>query len=115
MGSNRRLARRIRALKGGRAIVASSGAGIDCVIRDLSDSGALIQFPDPVPMKAAFELYLKAENKPVPINIAWQRGSDVGVEFGTKLNWISERRGCVKPQARFWQRRSRGVPDGPFL
>jgi hypothetical protein len=40
-------------------------------------------------VKPAFELYLKAENKRVPINIAWQRGSDVGVEFGTKLNWIT--------------------------
>jgi hypothetical protein len=90
MGSNR-LARRVRALKGARTIVASSGAGIDCVIRDLSASGARIQFPNPVPMEAAFELYLKAENKRVPIRIAWQRGSDVGVEFGTKLTWISGR------------------------
>ena len=91
MVSNRRLARRFRALKGARAIVTYSGAGIDCVIRDLSDSGARIRFPDPVPVDAAFELYLKAENKRVPIKIAWQRGSNVGVEFGTKLNWISDR------------------------
>ena len=90
MDSNR-LARRFRALKGARAIVTNSGAGIDCVIRDLSESGARIRFPIPVPMDAAFELYLKAENKLVPIKIAWQRGTDVGVEFGAKLNWISNR------------------------
>jgi hypothetical protein len=41
-------------------------------------------------MGAAFELYLKAENKRMPIKIAWQRGSDAGVEFGAKLNWISD-------------------------
>jgi len=39
----------------------------------------------------AFELYLIAENKLVPIKIAWQHGPDVGVEFGTKLKWISDR------------------------
>ena len=96
MDSNRRTARRFRALKGARVILANSGAGIDCVIRDMSDSGALIQFSDiqfsdPAPMKPAFELYLKAENKCVPIKIAWQRGSDVGIEFRTKLNWITNR------------------------
>ncbi len=91
MGSNRRFSRRFRALKSGRAIVASSGAGVDCIIRNLSASGALIQFSGPAPRMPAFELYLIAENKLVPIKIAWQHGPDVGVEFGTKLKWISDR------------------------
>lgn len=80
---------RVRSLKGGRAIVASSGTGFDCVIRDLSESGARIRFPDPMPMNAAFELYFIAENKRVPIKIAWQQGSDVGVKFERKLSWLS--------------------------
>lgn len=86
-----RLSSRVRSLKSGRAIVASSGAGIDCVIRNLSDSGARIRFPDPMPMRAAFELYFIAENKRVPIKIAWQHGADVGVMFESKLPWLTKR------------------------
>ncbi len=73
--------KRIRAIKGARAIIASSGTGFDCVIRDMSGSGARIEFSDFVALRDKFELLIKNENKIVPVRRTWQRGKQAGVSF----------------------------------
>jgi len=85
---NAREEKRIRSIKGGRAIVASSGTGFDCVIRNISGSGARIEFDDPVTLGPRFQLHIRPENKTVLVSTSWQWGKQAGVRFDEKLPWI---------------------------
>lgn len=76
--------KRIRSIIGARAIVASSGTGFDCIIRDMSGSGARIEFSDFVALREDFKLLIKNENKVVPVKTSWQRGKQAGVRFNER-------------------------------
>lgn len=80
--------KRIRSIKGARAIVASSGTGFDCVIRDISGSGARVVFDDLITLGDRFQLHIKNENKTLHVSTSWQRGRQAGVRFDEKLAWI---------------------------
>ena len=80
--------KRIRSIKGARAIVADSGTGFDCVIRDISGSGARIVFDGMVTLGSRFQLHIKTENKTMRVSTSWQRGHQAGVRFDEKLSWI---------------------------
>lgn len=80
--------KRIRSIKGARAIVTESGTGFDCVIRNISGSGACIQFDDFITLDRRFHLYITKENKTLQVSTSWQRGRQAGVHFDEKLKWI---------------------------
>lgn len=80
--------KRIRSIKGARAIVAASGTGFDCVIKDISGSGARIEFDDLITLGSRFQLHIKKENKTMRVSTSWQRGRQAGVRFDEKLAWI---------------------------
>ncbi|HSM41102.1 MAG TPA: PilZ domain-containing protein [Afifellaceae bacterium] len=80
--------KRIRSIKGARAIVAASGTGFDCVIRDISGAGARIVFDDVTTLGQRFHLHITKENKTLEVSTSWQRGCQAGVSFNEKLKWI---------------------------
>ncbi len=75
-----RSAHRRRTLKEGR-ILLSEWSGIDCCIRDLSETGARLDFDGPTSLPPAFRLLIIASNLIVPAELAWQRGQSAGVHF----------------------------------
>jgi hypothetical protein len=73
-------AQRQRTFKG--AAIYYGGVGVmDCVIRNLSESGALLEVPDPSHLPNEFTLMLKLEHKRRPCRVAWRAGSNVGINF----------------------------------
>jgi hypothetical protein len=85
-----RNSQRMKAMKGGRVVIHSSGAGFDCMVRSLSPSGAHLTFADPIDLPANFELYFPAENVRVGVSLAWRKGLDAGVRFEKPLDWLSK-------------------------
>jgi len=83
-----RNSRRMKAMKAARVVIHSSGAGIDCVVRSLSPSGARLTFAHPVILPAHFEIFLLVENVRVCADLAWQKGLDAGVKFEKPLDWL---------------------------
>jgi hypothetical protein len=71
---------RRRTLKEGRVILTDSTV-IDCRIRDLSESGARLEFGGLTNLPREFRLLIVSTNSIVPVAVAWQRGQLVGVYF----------------------------------
>jgi hypothetical protein len=79
-GEARRLPR-LKTIKSGQVIVDSSGTSVDCAIRNISASGALIRFDSPVELPETVELIILSHDIQVGANVAWQNGTEAGVEF----------------------------------
>ena len=69
---NRRTPRR-RALKGASALLPNGGV-IDCVVKDLSDTGARLQVANVLSIPDHFELQIPGA-KLVQVTIVWRKGS----------------------------------------
>jgi hypothetical protein len=72
---------RKRALKGG-AIVFGGGGKIDCVIRNLSETGAALEVESPLGIPDDFTLYLTQDEKTNwNCRVAWRSANRIGVRF----------------------------------
>jgi hypothetical protein len=66
------------------AIAEYGGDKYPCIIRDLSTTGAAIEFPDPVkalPIGKAFNLVIPNDRLKLPCRIVWKRNHRMGVTF----------------------------------
>lgn len=77
---NRRNSPRRRVLKEGKVIL-SDWAVIDCLVRDLSENGARLEFGGPTELPKAFRLFITSSNMLIPAELAWQRGLAAGARF----------------------------------
>ncbi|MEA2864347.1 MAG: hypothetical protein QOC84_2303 [Bradyrhizobium sp.] len=57
------------------------GKPVDCVVRDLSLTGAKIQVPTQVGVPKCFVLAIPGDGLRLPCRIAWRKEFQVGVEF----------------------------------
>ena len=77
--------RRQRTYKAGRAVVNQTYSTFDVVIRDMSRSGARLQFKEPNLVPEMFDLVILNTNTDTPERRPcikrWQRGAMMGVEF----------------------------------
>lgn len=71
---------RRRTLKQAKVIL-SDWSSMDCTIRDVSDSGARIEFEGAVSLPAEFRVLFVTEQEIVPAERLWQRGLSAGVAF----------------------------------
>jgi hypothetical protein len=77
-----RIAQRHRVSK--PAIANDGGDKYTCTVRDLSATGAAIEFSDPfatIPIAKAFTLILKDDGLRLPCRIVWKRVYRMGVTF----------------------------------
>ena len=77
---DRRALPRRRALKEAKVIL-SDWTVIDCLIRDITESGAKVAFAGVTELPAEFRLMIVAQNLIVPVELEWQRGLDAGVRL----------------------------------
>jgi hypothetical protein len=66
------------------AIAEYGGDKYPCIIRDLSSSGAAIEFPDPVkaiPIARGFNLIMPEDRLKLACRIVWKRDYRMGVTF----------------------------------
>ena len=67
-----------------RAIAEYGGDKYPCLIRDLSSTGAAIEFPDPVriiPIVKGFNLIMPEDGLKLQCRIVWKRDYRMGVTF----------------------------------
>ncbi len=81
MTTERRQTPRLRSLLGARACYNQRRATLDCVVRNISDGGALIIVPDTVLLPADFELEITQRQCSYHAHVRWRTGTRIGVSF----------------------------------
>jgi hypothetical protein len=79
--SDKRKSPRMRALLGARARYDQRRVTLDCVVRNISDGGAMLVVPTTVPLPNAFELEIAQRRQSYAATIRWRRGEKIGVAF----------------------------------
>jgi hypothetical protein len=77
-GENR-IARRRRVLKTGR--IEFNGNGIECTVRNISETGAAIEVASSFQCPLAFVLVIPSDGSIKPCHVVWQKGKWIGVKF----------------------------------
>jgi len=77
----RRKQSRRRVLKEGKIVFADGLRVLDCVIRDMSESGAKLLIANTVSLPDAFYLFEKSSSLLYPASVAWRQPNSIGVEF----------------------------------
>ena len=79
--ANRRRAERHRTLKHARVILSNRMSTFDCIIRNISTTGAMLELPAPIGIPNHFELALGTEKRGPPCTVRWRSDHAIGVSF----------------------------------
>lgn len=74
-----RAASRHRVLKSGT--IEFNGGAIDCVVRNLSDTGAALEVASPLGIPQAFNLLISGDRTTYRCEVRWRKESRIGVAF----------------------------------
>lgn len=84
----RRQAPRDKVIYGGTAEIAENGASRDCVIRDISENGAHLEFGDTVRLpKNSLHLTIARKGRSFMARVIWLRDNFAGVAFNTEHSY----------------------------
>jgi hypothetical protein len=75
----KRIVPRQRVLKAGT--IEFGGGGIDCTVRNLSETGAALEVVTPMFIPDRFTLFVPTEQLKRPCHIVWRRKKRIGVKF----------------------------------
>lgn len=76
-----RAARRQRVLKQGKILPPADLVGVDCTVRDISESGARLLCADPTRIPDEFRLVFQADRTMRDVRVMWRRDGQIGVQF----------------------------------
>lgn len=80
-GNDRRGVRR-RTLKNGKIVLPGSWGTYDCIIKDVSETGARLRLAgESAILPTDFELVFVTEALTYPVHLRWRRNQEAGVEF----------------------------------
>ena len=79
--AEQRRAPRIRSLIGARIVFNNGLATVDCLIRDVSETGAKLIVSSPVPLPDRFELTVPQKGTTRRVRVVWRRATEIGVRF----------------------------------
>jgi hypothetical protein len=79
--SERRNTTRKKAFLQGRIYFNNRRSALDCLIRDISDTGAKLIFSDSVQTPDTIELYVPHKEQTLRAVVQWRRGDEIGVAF----------------------------------
>ena len=74
-----RIAPRRRLLKAGT--IEFGGGGIDCTVRNLSETGASLEVVTPLFIPDRFTLFVPSDHFKRPCHIVWRKEKRIGVAF----------------------------------
>ena len=94
--NQRRGADRKRALLAGKLSNEDSSVTVDCTIRDLSETGALIELSAPEMLPKTLRLLQIKDGVVWDVQVAWRRGNRMGLTLGER----HDLRGEIEPQLR---------------
>lgn len=72
---------RSRVLNGGKLIVSDGQSVIDCVVRDMSETGARVRITIPTMLPTQLELLVVKNNMLFPAEVRWNRNSEAGLRL----------------------------------
>ena len=75
----KRIARRRRVLKAGT--IEFGGGGLDCTVRNLSETGAALEVVTPLFIPDRFTLFIPSDHFKRPCHIVWRKEKRIGVAF----------------------------------
>ena len=61
--------------------LSSAGGAIDCMVRDLSITGAALTVSDEIGIPEKFKLVVHGDGLCLPCHVVWRRGYRMGVAF----------------------------------
>lgn len=73
--------RRTRVLKKGKIVFQGGLRSVPCIVRNLSEGGALLQFETAFLLPPQFDLHIDLENFEVECEKRWEQGLKIGVQF----------------------------------
>lgn len=79
--SERRASWRNRSFLQGRIYYNNRRASIDCLIREISDIGARLEFSETIAVPEAMELYIPHKQEIRRVRAQWRTGDEMGVAF----------------------------------
>lgn len=72
---------RLRTFLKGRIIFNNGNSSMDCLIRDLSASGARLMLSQTATLPAAFDLVIPAKDRTHKATLRWRKDDSIGVTF----------------------------------
>ena len=79
--NERRTANRQKSFLRGSIQFNNRRTAIDCLVRDISASGARLIFSDSISIPDVVELYIPQKEQTLRAHVQWRRGEEVGVAF----------------------------------
>ena len=79
--AEQRQAPRLRSLIGARIVFNNGRATVECLIRDVSETGAKLIVPELIPVPDRFELTIPQKGITRRVRVAWRRATEIGVRF----------------------------------
>jgi PilZ domain len=76
-----RIAPRRRMLKSGKVAYADRHVTVDCLVRDMSATGARLRMEGSVSAPDTFELLIPLDGLEANCQVVWRAGADLGVKF----------------------------------
>jgi hypothetical protein len=80
--AERRSSSRQKSFLQGRIYYNNRRGTLDCVIRDLSETGARLTISEAVAVPEAMELYIPNREEVHRARVEWRAGNEIGVSFG---------------------------------
>jgi len=87
--------RRARVFKKGKMVFQQGLRSIPCIVRNVSESGALLQFEQAYMLPKEFDLHIDLEDYEVTCERRWEEGLRCGVQFISEKRWVSAQRAQV--------------------
>lgn len=84
MIEERRKAPRSRTLLGGVVSFNQKRSTLDCLVRNMSDAGALLVLSDAVALPSGFDLEIQQRQRSYNARVCWRKGQLVGIVFETQ-------------------------------
>jgi PilZ domain len=79
--AERRTSARQRSFLRGRIVLNQGQMVLDCLVRDLSERGARLIFPEMPSIPDVVELHIPQKGESLRAHVQWRQGEEVGVTF----------------------------------
>ena len=86
----RRQSSRHRTVRRGTILFDERRSGIDCTVRNLSDSGACLEVTTSIGLPEEFEFVIAGEVNSLKCKLVWRSGNRIGIAFIVSLQQQSD-------------------------
>ena len=83
---NRRVSPRVKTFLRGCISYNKQAAAADCLVRDMSDTGAKLELSENVVIPYLIDLYIPKKDETLRANVLWRYGNLMGVAFTNSAN-----------------------------